>query len=317
MRWTDEADAVFGADLTAALAYVTPAGGVVVTAVAPVGMRDREAGWIAFSTSLGFGRKLDRIRRDPRVALAFHSRQYAVAEPGTTPDDAFVLVQGKAEIIADPSDEDRAMLTAHSARMLGPAKHGRLFWDRWLREYYRVRVPVRIAVERVVRWPDPRCAGPHDVLGLPWPDGPAPPQAPPTGGAAPRVDAARAARRGAAHTHHLLGYRGSDGYPVVVPVHIGTAGADGIRLTSTPGLLPPGGRRAGLLVHSYRPALVGLSTRYHTGWLDTDEQGEARYAPHTSGGFVAPPNRTLMLFFNGLMAKRGVRAFREPSTGRS
>jgi hypothetical protein len=122
------------------------------------------------------------------------------------------------------------------------------------------------------------------------------------------VDAVRAGRRGAAHAHHLLGYRGSDGYPVVVPVHIGAGGADGIRLNTAPGLLPPGDRRAGLLVHSYRPALVGLSTRYHTGWLEVDEQGAARYAPHTAGGFVAPPNRTLMLFFNGLLAKRGVRA---------
>jgi hypothetical protein len=24
--------------------------------------------------------------------------------------------------------------------VLGPAKRGRLFWDRWLREYYAVRV---------------------------------------------------------------------------------------------------------------------------------------------------------------------------------
>jgi hypothetical protein len=68
--WTDADDAVIGGDLTAALGYVTPAGGVVVAAVAPVGLRDREAGTVGFTTSLGFGRKLERLRRDPKVAPA-------------------------------------------------------------------------------------------------------------------------------------------------------------------------------------------------------------------------------------------------------
>ena len=71
---------------------------------------------IAFSTSLGFGRKLDRIRRDPKVALAFHSRQFAVPEPGSPPDDAYVLVQGRAEIVAEPDDEQRATLARHAER---------------------------------------------------------------------------------------------------------------------------------------------------------------------------------------------------------
>jgi hypothetical protein len=99
-----------------------------------------------------------------------------------------------------------------------------------------------------------------------------------------------------------------------MPVRIGDGRPDGIRLNAAPGLLPPGGRRAGLLAHSYRPALIGLSTRYHTGWLDVDSSGEARYAPHTDGGFFAPPNKSLMLFFNGLLAKRGVRAAQRAGT---
>ena len=66
--------------------------------------------------------------------------------------------------------------------------------------------------------------------------------------------------------------------------------------------LPPGGRRAGLTGHSYRPELIGLETRQHTGWLDGD-----LYAPHTEVGYKAPPNKTLLLLVNGFMAKRGVR----------
>jgi hypothetical protein len=50
--WSDLDDAVIGGDLTAALAYVTPAGRAVVTPVAPLGLRDRAAGTPANKTVL-------------------------------------------------------------------------------------------------------------------------------------------------------------------------------------------------------------------------------------------------------------------------
>ena len=56
VSWSEEIDAVLGGDLTAALTYLTPAGGAVATAVAPIGLRDRQAGWVGFTTSLGFGK---------------------------------------------------------------------------------------------------------------------------------------------------------------------------------------------------------------------------------------------------------------------
>ncbi|HEY2600274.1 MAG TPA: hypothetical protein VGI67_01870 [Thermoleophilaceae bacterium] len=34
----------------------------------------------------------------------------------------------------------------------------------------------------------------------------------------------------------------------------------------------------------------------------------ATYAPHTETGYRAPPNKTLLLLLNGLLAKRGVRS---------
>src|SRR5437868_6476836 len=95
--WSDVDDEIIGGDLTAALAYVTPAGGSVVSAVAPVGLRDRAAGTVGFTTSLGFGRKLDRIEQNPRVSLAYHAREHGFA---TQP--RFVLVQGTATYDADP-----------------------------------------------------------------------------------------------------------------------------------------------------------------------------------------------------------------------
>jgi hypothetical protein len=71
VRWSDDADDVIRGDLTAAAAYLTPAREAVVTAVAPRGIGQRDAGVLGFTTSLGFGKKLERIIPDPHVALAF------------------------------------------------------------------------------------------------------------------------------------------------------------------------------------------------------------------------------------------------------
>ena len=115
----------------------------MVGAVAPLGLRDRARGTVTFTTSLGLGRKLERIRKDPRVALAFHVREHGFSsEPG------FVLVQGRAEPRHDLDDTMRAHVEAQATRFMGPPRRGRLFWDRWLHEYYSVRIPVEIEVER-------------------------------------------------------------------------------------------------------------------------------------------------------------------------
>ena len=106
-----------------------------------------------------------------------------------------------------------------------------------------------------------------------WP-GVAGPQAPPKNGTGPRVDVDRAAERIAVLPHRVLAYGGADGFPVVVPVKLDEHDAAGLRLVTASGLLPPGGRRAGLLAHAYRPQLVGLSTRIFTGWLQGYASGK-------------------------------------------
>src|SRR5436305_7555685 len=132
--WSESDDEVIGGDLTAALAYMTPAGGAVVTAVAPIGLRDRAAGTIGFTTSLGFGRKLDRIKADPRVALAYHAREHGFAErPGV------VIVQGRARYEPEPDRGALERLQPAITRFMGPRQTGR-FWDRWLSAYYEDRV---------------------------------------------------------------------------------------------------------------------------------------------------------------------------------
>src|ERR671922_993159 len=97
VSWPEEVDDILAGDLTAALAYVTPAGGAVVTAVSPIGLRDRAAGTVTFTTSLGFGRKLERIARNPRVALAYHAREH-----GFSRGHGYVLVQGDTRASLEP-----------------------------------------------------------------------------------------------------------------------------------------------------------------------------------------------------------------------
>ena len=190
---------------------------------------------------------------------------------------------------------------------MGPPKRGRLFWDRWLQQYYSDRVPVTVLIERIVAWPNAEGAGEPRVFGAPLPDNPAAPQQEPKNGAGPRLDCEKAARRIGALSNQLLAFVGADGYPDVRPVSIGEGGVEGISLSAA-NPLPPGGRRAGLLAHRYNARLVGLETRGHTGWLSVgSERGRALYAPHTEFGFRAPNNKTMLLLANGFMAKRGLR----------
>jgi hypothetical protein len=305
--WSDEVDRVIDGDMTAALAYVTPAGGAVVTAVAPIGLRDRDGGTVGFTTSLGLSKKLERIRRNPRIALAYHARKHGFAD-GTR----YVLAQGDATLTLDP---DRELLEneigPRAERYLGPRKSGP-FWDRWLREYYADSVPVDVDVRRMISWPELDCSGTADVYGEVPPATHAEPQSPPKNGSGPRVDAERAGGRTRKLSYVLLAFTGADGYPVVHPVEIVDAGPDGIVLeAAAASLLPPGGRRAGLLGHDYGEHLVGLQARQFTGWLTVDEgSNRALYAPHTQQAFRAPANKTLLLLGNGLVAKRGLRRAR-------
>ncbi|WP_040815475.1 hypothetical protein [Nocardia concava] len=301
VTWPDEVDDVLGGDLTCALACNTDAGGAVVSAVAPIGLRDRERGTVGVTTSLGFGRKLLRIKKDPRVALAYHARTHGLADPA---NQRFVLVQGLATFDPHP---DRAALDTigeQATPYLGPPRRGP-FWDRWLSAYYADRVLVTVEVRRIIVWPDLLAAGEPEVFGEPMPANPPAPQKPPAKGTAPRVDTPEAAHRAAKLPHHLIAYRQSDGYPAILPFTSPTADPDGLRI-SVRADLPPGGRRAGILSHDYRPKLIGLETRQHTGWLDVAD-GQATYAPHTASGFVAPPNKTLLLLANGFLARRGLR----------
>lgn len=200
VRWSDEAQEVISGDITTAVAYLTPAGGAVVTPVATFGIADRDRGMVGFTTSLGFPRKLERIIADPRVALAYHAREH-----GFSALPWFVLAQGRASVNLQPSRERVEAIIPQAERYYGAAKRGPV-WDRLLREYYYVRVFADVAVERILAWPSLDATGDPQVADSAWP-GPPAPQRPPANGTGPRVDVDRAAGQIGMLAHRLLAYR--------------------------------------------------------------------------------------------------------------
>jgi hypothetical protein len=291
VRWSDDVDEVLRADHVIMLAYATPAGGAVLLPVTNFGVLDRERGVVSsVNTSVGMGTKLERMRRNPRVALAFHTRDHSL-----TDRPEYVLLQGTASL-SEPIDDYPSTILRNWERFEEWEGQGAL-WKRWRRVYGR-RVEVELAVERIVVWPDRSCAGAPVVEGEPLPAEPPPPQSAPKKGTGPRLDHHRAARRLAKLPHRVLGWIGADGYPVMAPVEVRGADDNGILLAAPPGLVPPGGRRAGLSAHWFAEGMIGQDQRKHTGWLEADAE-RISYAPHTDSSYRFPESELLYRIVSG------------------
>ena len=296
VAWTDEVDEILASDLAAGFAYLTPARGVVITPMAPLALRDREAGTVTVTTSQAMWKKLDRIRRNSGVAVAYHAREH-----GLTDRPGFVLVQGRASF---PTTADRGWLeriTPEWERFLGPRATG--LGGRVLDVYYWHRVPITIQVERIVAYPDDAAAGEPLVLGN-RPDDPVAPHKPPGGGTAPRVDSTKVAAHARRLKHTLLGWCGSDDLPEVVPVAAVEVGGPGVELTVPTGSVPAGGRRAGLTSHRFQPRMIGQEQRVYTGWLESDGSDRVQYAPHTKAGYRLPRSKLAFTLASGSIAFR-------------
>src|SRR5688500_13704657 len=188
MYWPEQIDDILGGDQTIALAYVTPARGVAITPVTNFILRDRAAGTIgAVNSSVGVWKKLERIRQNPHVALAYHTRKHGISD---RPE--YVLVQGRATV-TEPIPDYPYAIREEWERNGGDLDFGPFL--RWLLGPWLCRVALDVAVERVVVWPDLACRGEPEVHGAPLPEEPPAPQKPPRKGTGPRVSVRRAARR--------------------------------------------------------------------------------------------------------------------------
>jgi hypothetical protein len=292
LAWPDDIDTIFDGDHVVMLGYVTPASGVVLLPVNNFAVRDREAGTISVNSSVAAWRKLDRMRKNPKVALAFHTRDHALHERPEC-----VLVQGTASLSEPIHDYPSTILDKWER--FEPWQDRPRFW-KWWQRIYGIRVEIKISVERLVVWPDLACDGAPEVIGAPWPEDPPVPQSPPKRGIEPRIDAGNAARKAAGLDHTLLGWVGSDGFPVVVPVDVEGSSEQGILLTGPRSLIPPGGRRAGLTAHWFARGVIGQDQRKHTGWMQADgEDGPVVYAPHTQSNYRFPTSRLLYRVASG------------------
>jgi hypothetical protein len=291
--WPDAVDQIFDRDHVVMLAYVTPAGGVVLTPVTNFGVRDRDAGTVTVNSSVGAPKKLDRIRRNSHVALAYHTRAHALHD---RPE--YVLVQGKA-VLSEPVPDYPSSILAHWERFERWSDVGPL-WKRWLR-VYAWRVGIETTAERVTVWRELSCREPAAVHGTPMPAEPPKPQQPPARGVGPRLNHVRAARAAARLPDMLLGWVGADGFPVAVPVEVAGTSDRGIILEPPEGLVPAGGRRAGLTAHWFARRVIGQHQRIHTGWLEADP-GErvVTYAPHTAATYRFPSSETLFRIVAGV-----------------
>jgi hypothetical protein len=278
------------------LAHTTPASGVVLSPVTNFALQDRGAGTVAVNSSVAMWRKLERMRRNPKVALAFHAREH-----GFSDRSEYVMVQGNAVI---SSRDWHDAMGANWERFGGqPLDAGRA-WNWWLRAYHD-RVNVVIGVERVVVWPDLACHGTPDVHGVPLPEAPDP-QRPPGRGTGPRIAHGRAARRAARLPHVLAGWVGADGFPVVIPVEVNGSVPNGIVLEAAPDIVPAGGRRAGLTAHAFSRHVIGQVQHRYTGWLESDGD-RMIYAPHTKAGYRIPRSRFAFNLAAGFGTRRGLR----------
>lgn len=304
MSWPDSVDRVLAGDQAVMLATVTPAKGVVLMPVTNFAVRDREAGTLtAVNTSVGVSKKLERIRRDPHVALAYHTRRHAF-DP--TPTE-YVLVQGMATL-SEPNPRYMDTIREAFERYAGGHPKGGLFWDWWLRAWH-IRVGITLHVTRIVVWPDLGCRGEPEVFGPPLPE-PPPPQRPPKKGTGPRIDHRRAARGARKQPDRLLGWVDGDGYPMVVPVAIEGVHERGIVLRPPPTAAPPGDRRAGFTAHWFGDYVVGQDQRIHTGWIESAGD-DVVYAPHTKAGYRMPPSKLAYRLLAGAGTRWGQRAARE------
>ena len=310
IEWNDEIDEVLNGDATAGVGYLTPAKGVVITPMSPLGLRDRERGTLTVTTSLGLWKKVARLRADPAVAVAFHAREH-----GHSTSPVFVLVQGRATVPDEPDREWLESITPQWERFLGPRETG---WRAKLMDtYYWERIGIEIQIERIVRWDNLRCSGTPEVIGSPLPPAPPAPQSAPKNGTGPRVDAAKAVRHAERLPHTLLGWRDADGLPMLVAARASTPGPEGLALEVEAANLPPGGRRAGLTAHAFAARMHGQEQRIYTGWLTSEDGARATYAPHTLAGNRLPESRLLFDVGAGVVTRLGLRSGRKAGVVRS
>ena len=252
---------------------------------------------IDVTTGLGYPKKAQDARRNPRVSLLFSDPTGSGTGAATR-----VLVQGIADVDDRDLDANRDRYWRESGEKL-PAtkdKHPPALVRRFLTWYY-TRIYVKVRPERVFVWADGDVAKPpalHDAHLEEVRSGhieePLEPHVPASGeGPAwdPRLD-----QLGSRYPEAVLSWVAPDGFPLSVRLGVSAAAGEKlVRLDSEPAALPLTTGLACITAHRHGPEFEWQQNFQVRGDLVRDERGWA-LAPHKLvGGFEMPQSQLELL----------------------
>jgi hypothetical protein len=275
---------------------------------------------IDVTTGLGYPKKADDARRDPRVALLFSDPTGSgLAEP------PMVLVQGSADV--DDRDLDaNAERYALESRAKLPAT-GSLQPPRALRRafaWYAARIYIHVRPERVYVWPrgdldsEPDLYDTHmEEVRSGHSEEPERFHAPAAGG--PSAWDARIAELGTQHPTAVLSLVSPDGFPFAARVRVSLdAAARWVNIEQAPAGVPLIPGRACLTAHRHGPSFSWQENFQVRGDLIRPTDDTWAFIPHrVIGGFELPRSRWQLLRTNAARARRYRRVAKRQLASRS
>jgi hypothetical protein len=284
-----EVQRAFERFITTEYTTVAPSGQPITWPVTPYyGAGDPH---IDITTGLGYPKKANDARRDPRVSLLFSDPTGARLEKPPA-----VLVQGMAEVDDRDLERNRDRYYSESQRklpavkdMLPPKAIQGLF------DWYFTRIYVHVRPERVYVWPEgdfsrePELYGSHmEEVRSGHSEEPERPPAPEAGGAV--VWDERMRELGRRYSTAVISLVAPDGFPMSarVPIEL-DEGAARVRLSAAPMGVPLLPGRACLTAHEHDPEFKWQLNFQVRGDLVRDDGGWALVPHRLIGGFEVPP----------------------------
>jgi hypothetical protein len=262
---------------------------------------------IDVTTGLGYPKKADDARHDPRVALLF-------SDPTGSGLDAapMVLVQGSAQVDDSDLAANAARYARESAAKL-PATAGLQSAPRVVRKlfaWYSTRIYIHVRPERIYAWPrgdldsEPELYDAHmEEVRSGHSEEPERFHAPATGGMTAWDE--RVAQLGTRHPTAVLSLVSPDGFPFAARVRVGLdPAARWIDILESPMGFPLTAGRACLTAHRHHERMSWQENFQVRGDLATVE-GRWVLVPHrVIGGFEVPRSRWQALRVNAGKARR-------------
>ena len=245
---------------------------------------------IDVTTGIGYPKKADDAKRNPRVALLFSDPTGSGIDSGIQ-----VLVQGTADVDESDLDANRERYRREAVAKLPATKE--MLPPRWLEglfSWYFERIYVKTRPERVFVWPGGDIASEPEVFDAHLEEvrsghteEPPEPHEPAAGGAT--AWDARIEELGVRHRTAVLSWVAPDGFPLAVRIPVSVdRDQRRIRLGAQPAGLPLAEGRACLVAHAHAPQFTWQENFQVRGDLVRDDDGLALLPHKLVGGFELP-----------------------------